>query len=527
MTELRRLRGYPSLAVGEHLLTMQVVFRLADALENLANSVSVKDAQLFADRFTKLFSLSGGATLTWNVEASATSSYVHRLVKTACEEEILRVRQYFKRLPFDVNVQPYKGALVSFLDFLVPLATVISKFDTFNKIPVFIMLDDADNLPQHLQRVLNSWVSTRSTHVVCLKITTQLGYATYRTIDNRLIESPHDFSDVNLGAIYTNENAVYFNRVEEIIKRRLALAKIETSVEEFFPRDETQAQRLVDMQARIEAEHKERVEREGSHIGPARARDEVIRTAIPRLMRDLAGTSRSSHTYSYAGFRSLVDLSSGVVRWFLEPASRMYDRVVSEKGEPVAHIPVAIQNKVIVDWGKEFIQKLSAFPVEAPNDEIADEDGDSDASLHAIGHETELYGRLRNLLDGLGLLFRQRILDKNASEQRVFSIVLRGTPKPELSRVLELGVRLGYLQRADNAAKEAVGLRQTRYIMARRLGPHYKLDVSGYAAHLSVMADDLEIATQNPQDFVRKRLKQPDATSEQLSFELGREQDGQ
>ena len=96
------------------------------------------------------------------------------------------------------------------------------------------------------------------------------------TIDNRLIESPHDFSDVNLGAIYTNENAVYFNRVEEIIKRRLALAKIETSVEEFFPRDETQAQRLVDMQARIEAEHKERVEREGSHIGPARARDEVI-----------------------------------------------------------------------------------------------------------------------------------------------------------------------------------------------------------------------------------------------------------
>jgi hypothetical protein len=196
----------------------------------------------------------------------------------------------------------------------------------------------------------------------------------------------------------------------------------------------------------------------------------------------------------------------------------MYDRVVSEQGEVVDYIPVAIQDRVLIDWANEFIQKLSAAKVDAPSDNLEDED--VDASLHAVGHESEFYEYLRNLLDGLGLLFRQRLLDENASEQRAFSIVLRDKPSSELRDVLDLGVRLGYLQKADNAAKEAIGIRLTRYVLARRLAPHYRLDVSGYAAHLSVMAGDLEIATRNPQEFVKKRMKQSDDEYEQLTLDL-------
>jgi hypothetical protein len=523
--ELTRLSGYASTAIGEHLLTMQVVFRIASALKIFSHTTSQKDACRFARRYIDIFIQSGGTVGDIDLE-TATPHDLHAFVESSCEKEIIRIRQYYKRLPFSSDIPQYYGALVGFIDFLVPIAEEVSRYALFGKkIPLYIMLDDADNLPRHLQRILNSWISTRSTHAICLKITTQLGYATFRTVDNRLIESPHDFSEVDLSAIYTNENATYFKKIEQIIQRRFQLAGINATPSDFFPRDEQQANRLAEIEVEIESQHEARNSSTGGGGGPRRVRDEVIRTAIPRLMRELAGSSRSSHTYSYSGFRSLVDLSSGVIRWFLEPASRMYDRVVSNDTRNVScsnirDVPVAIQDKVIADWAREFVQKLSALPVGEPDGGEFEQD-ETEASLHAIGHETELYERLRNLIDGLGLLFRNKLLDETASEQRVFSVVLRGKPSKELVRVLELGVRLGYLQRADNAPKETVGLRLTRYMLARRLGPYYRLDVSGYAAHLSIMAEDLELSMRSPHDFVKKRLKQGDMSAEQLPLELG------
>jgi hypothetical protein len=371
--ELQRLAGYARLAIGEHLLTMQIVFRLADSLATLEEMILPDDAEKFCSEFNRLLSLSGRKTAGTDAEAAAWaqlpsppavaaltafleaypdgahseaaqnqlaalrlassgrggSKRIFDAIKSVCEEEIINVKQYYTRLPFEQQVQPYHGALTGFIDFLVPLSMVVKAFASFNNVPLFIMLDDADNLPQHLQLVLNSWVSTRSTHVVCLKITTQLGYATYRTIDNRLIESPHDFSEVNLSVIYTSRLNVYSKRVTEIVEKRLKIAQIDTSVEKFFPFDEEQAARLEEIKEEIIREHGAEMAR--GEKGPARSRDGAVRIAVPRLMTELAGSSKSSHTFSYAGFESMANLSSGVVRWFLEPARQMYDHVVSEK----------------------------------------------------------------------------------------------------------------------------------------------------------------------------------------------------
>jgi hypothetical protein len=97
--------------------------------------------------------------------------------------------------------------------------------------------------------------------------------------------------------------------------------------------------------------------------------------------------------------------------------------------------------------------------------------------------------------------------------------VVRGPVSDELRRVLGLAVRLGYLQTSDNAAKEALGGRLQRYVLARRLGPYYRLDVSGYAAHLSVTGQDLALATRNPNQFVARRLDRRTDTG-QYSLEL-------
>jgi hypothetical protein len=519
--ELRSLTGYPSIVIGEHLLVMQVCYRIAAALERLAHHMKPDDARKLAKRFQELLVLSGYEKSQLAEITAQSSQELIATIKSTCEQQIIETRQYYKRLPLSEKPGPYNGPLTGFLDFLIPVAETISTCEIFKSKPLFVMLDDADNLPVHLQKIINSWISTRSTHAICLKISTQLAYATYRTVDNRVIESPHDFSEVNLSSLYTSDTDSYFKRVEKIISRRLQLAQIQKSPREFFPRDNEQENRLEIIRQQIESQFAIKNSLGEKQSGPARVRDLVSRTAVPTLMRELAGSSKSSHTFSYAGFDSLVNLSSGVVRWFLEPASRMYDKVVSENAQVLDHIPTKVQDQIVDDWAREFLQKLSVRKVADFEEYGPDGDEqDSDASLHALGHETVLYDKLKNLVDGLGQLFRQRILDANASEQRLLSVILRGRPSEDLASVLGLGVRLGYLQLADYAAKEVLGLRHARYILSRRLGPYYKLDVSGYAAHLSVTSEDLEVSLENPIEFVRRRLKLGDKDSAQLRLGL-------
>lgn len=519
--ELRRLAGYSSLVIGEHLLIMQICYRIAATLEHHADQVNLKEATLVVSRYFQLLSFSGSdEALSSQV---VTSADLFSAMKRSCERQIIATQQYYKRLPFAEKTQPYNGTLTGFLEFLVPLAEIISSVKLLHGVPIFVMLDDADNLPVHLQKVMNSWISTRSTHAICLKISTQLAYATYKTTDERIIESPHDFSEVNLSSIYTTDADSYFKRVEKIVTRRLELAGLTGATpDSLFPPDFEQLENLRAIKEGIEREHSQNVAA-GVKVGPARARDQVARTAIPTFMRQLAGSAKSSHTFSYAGFDSLVNLSSGVVRWFLEPASRMFDKVLSENGGQVDQIPVKIQDQVVDEWAREFLQKLAVKQISEFHELTPGEVDETDSSLHATGHETELYDKLKNLVDGLGHLFRQRILDPAATEQRLLSVILRGRPSQELSAVLALGVRLGYLQKADYAAKESLGLRQARYILSRRLGPYYKLDISGYAAHLSVTAEDMEYALNNPIDFVRRRMRQSEHVSAQLPLDLERE----
>ncbi|BCH58714.1 hypothetical protein RvVAR0630_13380 [Agrobacterium vitis] len=518
--EFNRYKGYAVHAIGEHLLAMHVVLRVTQLLDSFHNEISQASAERFRERFEELFSVAGGSVAEDASSEPLQGETPFQRVANTCEKNIFEVRQFLVRQWFRNSEPDYVGALAGFLDFLVPLSREVKRLDGVPSVPLFVMLDDADNLPIPLQRVLNSWVSTRSTGDICLKVTTQLAYATMRTLDNRIIESPHDYAEVNLTAVYTASSDIYSRRLHEIVTKRLQNSGILSTVDQFFPLDKAQDERLRVIAAEITAEHIEMNLSSEVPVGSARSRDEVRRYTVPQFMREIAGSSKSAHTYSYAGFRSLVDLSSGVVRWFLEPASRMYDRMISEGlGDgTVTEIPVSVQDAVIKDWSAEFLEPLTRQTTEI-SDALTDL-SEGIESLHADGHETILYEQLGNLIEGLGRLFRGKLLDQNASEQRVFSVVLRDRPKPELERVLNLGVRLGYLQRSDYAAKEALGGRRPRYILARRLGPHYKLDISGYAAHLSIMSKDLELAMRSPGDFVKTRLKQDGSADSQFSLDL-------
>ena len=503
--EFHRLSGWKSTTVGEHLLSVHMVHFLFQGLSNVGGDLPADALSVFKE----LWRDCGGDAELESIASATAFSELARF----CDRETSRVRQYYVRLPDEQEADIYTGALASYNDLLLPLAKALKGIArAISDRPICFMVDDADNLPEAMQRVLNSWISTRTAHTICFKVTTQLGYATYKTVDNRMIESPHDFSEVNIGTVYTSNKGIFAKRIEAIVSKRLENAGIDSPANEFFPTDKAQEERKKQIWADLmNGKSNSHISLKGS--GPSRNRDLAQRYTIPALMRELR-KGRSSHTFSYAGLQSIVDLSSGVVRWFLEPAGQMFQQVWSTTQKVPSHIPVGTQDDVISKWASNFREKLNVDP------------GGSELNAHGLslqstGHTKEQYQKLGNLLDGVGHFCRGRLLDSTASEQRFFSFVLADEPDKDLSLILALGVRLGYLQKSDLASKSSLRGRRPRYILSRRLGPYYQLDISGYAAHLSVTCATLTVSLYNPMEFVKLRDKTTTMGSSQSTLELG------
>lgn len=417
--------------------------------------------------------------------------------------EFNKIKSFVKRLMFSKpETLDYDGGLLSYLDFLVPLLEVLKEQPWGCGGPFYLMIDDADLLDTRMQRILNTWVSCRTIDSVCLKVATQNRYATYRTVDGKLIESPHDYSEVNISELYTRKENRYAKRVKDIIEKRLELVGIYVSVENFFPEDLAQRDKIEEIKSDLKAKHCA-----GKGRG-TRASDDVIRYATPIYMSLLAGKRKSSSTYSYAGFKSMVDLSSGIIRWFIDPAAKMFGELISSNSTRykeaftddgrIARIPASIQDKVLKEWSHSFID--DELPkIEDRSEEIA---------------ENSVYSKVHNLLVSLGMLFRERLLDAEASERKLLSFVLANPEslRGETKKILSLAVDLGYLQYSSHGSKEGIG-RKPKYTLSHRLAPYFQLDPSGYAYSMSITSEMLEIALSSPNRFVRSRLKGNDNSS--------------
>jgi hypothetical protein len=258
----------------------------------------------------------------------------------------------------------------------------------------------------------------------------------------------------------------------------LAAQNISKEPEFFFPEDEAQERRIAEI-----AEGYRRLD--PAEVRGYRARDDAYRYARPDYIRDLRA-SKSGATYSYAGFNQLVHVSSGVVRFFLEAASRMYDDTVNrDADEAVEYIPTHLQNDVVRDQANELL--LTEF------DKIRRDEGDPEVEL-----DKPL--KLFNLIQSLGGMF-QGILLSDRSERRVFSVALSNRPDKEVAEIFELGVRYGYLHRSSIGNKEGSG-RTPLYILSRQLAPVFTLDPTGFAGYKFVTNEAMHLALREPDRFV-------------------------
>jgi len=488
ITELSRLHArHADVVLNEHIMTTYVAAKVVKSFTAL--DVGDTDSR-FADEMRRyyrgdfvLLLDAGGfdiATLP-TIPAEASLSSVFKSIGDVLDTIYRKVLLYLRRLSFAPNDLNYSGPLLGYLDFLVPFIQGLRQMSFMPKGPVFLLFDDADNLNDTQTRILNAWVSSRTSGDISIKISTQLAYKTFRTTTGQTIDSPHDFSEVNLSTIYTSSHDKYRDRIAEIVTKRLRNHGLQLSPEEFFPADAEQETEIQELAQQLRDRWSQG---EGRGFRPG---DDAIRYARPDYIRNLRGSSKSGHTYSYAGFDQLVHISSGIVRYFLEAASQMYaeQQARIKHGAIVDVIPSFIQNKVVREQADRFL--FSEFEnILKDADEV----------------QLNRAAKLRNLILALGGLFYETLVS-GRSERRVFSIAFSDMPDQEMRDVFALGIQYGYFHESAIGNKEGTG-RTKLYILSRRLAPYFTLDPTSFAGYRFVTSDTIRDAITRPKTFLSR-----------------------
>ncbi len=494
LAEMERLRDHAGIVINEHFLTMFVCVKLFLSLskapfpEHLTAPAELTDFS--TQRLEPLLRRAG-----WRGEMPAPPSngrpkQYFKMLMEVFDSLYQEACAYLRQLSFPSQEPTYSGPLAGYLDFIIPMLRHLRELPFMPNAPFYFLLDDADNLNIAQTSILNSWVSSRTKASVSLKISTQLNYKHYRTVTRQTIDSPHDYSEIDLTSVYTSaKSGRYYEKVAEIVKRRLTGHHLAITPEAFFPPYEKQEKKIAAIAAEL-------AEKWGTAGKGYRAGDDAYRYARPDYMRQLAGRRKSSSKYRYAGFEQLVHLSSGVVRYFLEPAYQMYGEMLARnQGNPVTCITAEVQDDCARQQALDFL--ISEF------DKLSDAGRDDPRLLDRTT-------QLRNLVWALGGTFR-RILLSDAAERRVFSIALSDTPSDEILQVFHLGVSYGYFHRSSIGNKEGTG-RALMFVLSKRLAPAFNLDPTGFSGYKFVTSAAVKEAMTNPR-AVLARVRERGADS--------------
>ena len=388
---------------------------------------------------------------------------------------------YLSRLAVSGNLS-YNGPLCLYQNFLLHIIRRIRTLSFLPDSPLYFLVDDADELNETQTKILNTWVSYRSTQDVCFKISTQLRYLTYFTTRGSKIDAPHDYFEVTLNQVYTSESKNrYLTNVREIVEKRLKLCGINVTADKFFPSNKNQEEAISALVSKI------REQQVAIHGDERKAYDYAYRNARPDYMTKVL---TNKYTYSYAGFEQLAHLSSGIIRLFLDLAARMYTSAC-KRGDQVTKIPVGVQDEEIRKYSQYFF--ISEF------DKVIGDKCIIDDEESISNHK-----KLQNFIEAIGQSFNA-ILKSNSSERRKFSFYYEGQLPNDLMKILKLGEKYGYFHGSTIGSKSGLG-RSRLFVLNRMLAPYYDLDPFSFSGYLHLTHDMIRLGMMNPQAFI-KRIK--------------------
>ena len=486
ITEIQRLNNsYAAELFEEHLLVLSFADIAFSELNELSIAENVDTESLYsyyANSFLPLFTDTG-------IQCDVMKTYndILAAISLRLKVEYSTASKYVKRLALpDAPASEYTGSFFNYLEFLYPLLSGLRTIEGFPDCPVYLMVDDAHCLSELQTQILNSWMATRTAQRVSIKVSTQYSYKTYYTVTGGTIDSPHDYKQIDMSDIYTANarKSSYRNLVANVLSKRFQKYNFnDITPEEFFPPNKKQEIAIKKIEEMYIKKHLD-----GEGRG-ARPRDDAYRYATADYIKSLMGERKSGHTYSYAGFNQLVNISSGAIRYFLDAAAKMYaEQEVENNGVPVTFIRDGIQTDVVTELARKFLK---------------DEIFDYSLGGHPGAAPKEDFQKLTNLINALGLLF-STIQFSDRSERRVFSIAISGELSDKTEKILSLGVNYAYLHRSTIGRKERGYGRTWLYILNRRLAPIWRLDPNSFAGYLFIQNEYLEMAMDNPSLILRR-----------------------
>lgn len=487
-TELNRLERHANEIFNEHLMVLHIIMKIFDSIIDNESAIKCIDPVELSSYYKDVFIRFIGSNSIEKIlnDKKCTTNDILKNIMSLLEYLYHMASDYSRRHSFSSEMLTYNGPLFDYQDFLVPLLAELVRVKGFPVGTIYLLIDDAHFLPIIQTRVLNSWIATRTSMNISLKVSSQYDYKTYYTVTGSTIDSPHDYSEIDMTTVYTNKTgrSNYKDRIRTIVNKRLKLVNINIDAENFFPPDIEQEDQI----KKIGEDYKKR-HIEGKGRGYYKG-DDALRYARPDFIKNLSGQRKSSSTYSYSGFDQLVHLSSGIIRYFLEPAHQMYSSELADHGcDKISYISPKNQNEVIRSAASEaLLYDLDKYKKEGDPNAIPKEELD----------------KLSNLVHGLGGLFRQ-ILLSNRSERRVFSIAVSDDLSESVEKILNIGVNLGFFHRSTIGRKNRKsGGRTKLFVLNRRLAPNWNLDPTGFAGYLFVKNSILEQGIENPQRMLSR-----------------------
>jgi hypothetical protein len=464
-------------------LVMAILYKVLDtfikteAMAEFINSLNSEQVKEFCKEMTVELDKRHIHSVSFDRQQANTDMF--RVLANIYKEERSKIR-YYANDKFQMKDTVYKGNYSSF-DYMHGFITRIKKLLNMEDFSFYILLDNGDETQKTMQLCIDFLISQREHRDVCFKVVVKNGVYW----DKGDIQSPHDFSQIDIDELYSTQHTVYRDRIKGIATKRLKLAGIDTAVENFFPESETEKRLLQKIKTEIREESEKEYNNEygnkPENERPTKSNyinNRISKYAQAKLFRGLKKTAKS-----YAGFDNMVHLSSGIVRQFLDISSYMFDEEIKRKGdENITQISLGTQNTVTRKYADDFMDELERKYKGFEKEENIE--------------EARLYKDLYILIEALGKHYKERLMNPEYKEPRVFTFTLKDPHKDlEIEKILEIGVdgtglTGTFFQTYWYSSKIGVG-KYRGYAFNRRLCPRYVIDHTSFRGRIELSTADL------------------------------------
>ena len=387
--------------------------------------------------------------------------------------------KYYANEKFQMRKTMYKGNYSSFA-YMKKFLDRIKKLVGIDDYSFYILMDNGDEVKNMMQLCIDQLISQREHRDVCIKVAVKKGIYW----NKGTIQWPHDYSQIDIDELYSTEHTVYYRRIKEIANKRLKLAGIDVVIEDFLLESRSEKKLLREIKKefreKYEKEYAEKYLKIAAKDRPRKTdfiSNRVNKYAQAELFRRLKKTGKS-----YAGFDNIVQLSSGIIRRFLDIASYMFDEEkMKKKGGKITQIKLKTQNSVIKNYADDFMDELEKKYKALEKEE-------------ATRKEAKDYKNLFTLIEALGEYYKERLMSAQLKEPRVFTFTLKDRgADPRIDKILDIGVNENYFQSYWYSSKRGIG-KYRAYSFNRRLCPRYAIDHTSFRGRIELTTAELESA---------------------------------